>query len=144
MSTAEEHRWQDSLELISVDTDMRAQEIANSELGEDRRLVLVQSDGGEFLEGCIQRFDLIFADAWPGKYSHLEAALDVLKPGGIYVVDDMLPQPNWPDDHAPNAAALLERLLRLPGFAITQLGWSTGLVLCVKLPARNQQGVRPT
>lgn len=64
--------------LISVDTDTRAQEIARSELGEDRRLVLVQSDGGDFLEHCTHEFDLIFADAWPGKYSHLEAALDVL------------------------------------------------------------------
>ena len=130
--------------LISIDTDPHAQEIARSELGGDHRLALLEGDAGRFLESCTVRFDLIFADAWPGKYSHLDDALGVLKPGGIYVVDDMLPQPNWPDDHAPRAAALLERLLRLPGFAITQLGWSTGLVLCVKLPAGNQEGARTT
>jgi predicted O-methyltransferase YrrM len=37
---------------------------------------------------------LIFADAWPGKYSDLEKALKLVKPGGFYIIDDMLTQPN--------------------------------------------------
>lgn len=123
--------------LTSVDTDARAQAIAKSELGDDHRLLFVQEDGGQFLERCTMRFELVFADAWPGKYSHLQLALDRLGPGGIYVVDDMLPQPNWPADHAPKAAALLETLSRVPGFATTRLSWSTGLVLCVKAQNRH-------
>jgi predicted O-methyltransferase YrrM len=70
-------------------------------------LTLVLGDGGEFLENCEGRFDLIYADAWPGKYTHLRDALDLLNPGGLYVVDDMLPQPNWPTDHSPKVASLL-------------------------------------
>lgn len=34
-------------------------------------------------------FDLIFADAWPGKFSHLDEALSLLSPGGFYVIDDL-------------------------------------------------------
>ena len=52
--------------------------------------------------------------------------------GGIYIIDDMLPQPNWPPDHAPNVTALLERLDRQPGFDVVKLAWSTGVVLCAK------------
>jgi hypothetical protein len=44
----------------------------------------------------------------------------------------MLPQPNWPADHAPQAAALRETLQALNGFAVTTLDWSTGLIVCVK------------
>lgn len=113
--------------------------IANSELGDDGRLTLVLRDGGSFLENCMVHFDLIYADTWPGKYSHLQTALDLLKPGGIYLVDDMLPQPNWPEDHAPKVAALLDTLERLPGFITTPLSWSTGLMVCVKTPVGNRK-----
>jgi predicted O-methyltransferase YrrM len=84
------------------------------------------------LESCDTTFDLIYADAWPGKYSHLDAALRLLMPGGIYVVDDMLPHPNWPENHAPKAAALRAQLHALDGFAVTTLDWSTGLIICVR------------
>jgi hypothetical protein len=31
----------------------------------------------------------------------------MLKPGGLYVIDDMLPQPNWPEGHAAKAEVLI-------------------------------------
>jgi predicted O-methyltransferase YrrM len=118
--------------LISVDTDARVQSIAADALGDDRRLSLVVQDGGAFLESCSQRFDLIYADAWPGKYSHLDEALRLLNRGGIYVGDDMLPQPNWPEGHGAKAASLIDRFDQLNGFAVTKLSWSTGLILAVR------------
>ncbi len=59
-----------------------------------------------------QQFELVFADTWPGKYYALDEALSLIKPGGLYVIDDMLPQPNWPDDHAPKVAELIAALER--------------------------------
>jgi predicted O-methyltransferase YrrM len=118
--------------LVSVDTDPRVQSIAGDELGRDSRLTLVLQDGGEFLERCTRRFDLIYADAWPGKYSHLEVALGLLNRGGIYLGDDMLPQPNWPDGHGTKAAALIAGFEQMSGFAITKLSWSTGLIIAVR------------
>ena len=118
--------------LVSVETDATFQAIARDELGADPRLTLVLKDGGEYLTAASGPFDLIFADAWPGKYSHLDEALRLLRPGGIYIVDDMLPQPNWPADHAPKAAALAAHLQALPGFAATTFDWSTGVIECVK------------
>lgn len=118
--------------LLSVDTDPRVQAIAAEELGRDARLTLLLEDGAEFLTATRRRFDLIYADAWSGKYTHLKDALRLLKPGGIYVADDMLPQPNWPDGHASNVEALLGRFDRLDRFAVTKLAWSTGLILAVR------------
>lgn len=118
--------------LVSLDTDSRVQAIASEALGGDRRLTLRLQDGGEFLEMCRDQFDLIYADAWPGKYTHLEHALRVLKAGGIWIGDDMLPQPNWPEGHGANAAALLQHFDRLEDFVVAKLHWSTGLIIAVR------------
>jgi predicted O-methyltransferase YrrM len=118
--------------LVSVDTDPRVQSIAKAELGEDGRLTLLLQDGGEFLERCDRRFDLIYADAWPGKYSHLEMALALLNRGGLYIGDDMLPQPSWPEGHGAKAAGLIARFAQMPGFAVTKLAWSTGLIVAAR------------
>ena len=118
--------------LVSVENDSNILGIARDEIGTDSRLKLVESDSAIYLTACTDRYDLIYADAWPGKYSHLDLALALLKRGGIFLVDDMLPQANWPEGHAAKAASLSTRLERLPGFRVTKLAWSTGLILCVK------------
>jgi predicted O-methyltransferase YrrM len=118
--------------LTSVDIDAAPQSIARKELGDDARIRFVLQDGSAFLADAATPYDLIYADAWPGKYSDLERALDLVAPGGVYLVDDMLPQPNWPDGHAPKAAALTQKLLSLEAFDSTWLEWSTGLIICVK------------
>jgi predicted O-methyltransferase YrrM len=117
-----------------VDNDPTIQAIAKEELGSDSRLKLVLSDGAEFLERCESQFDFIFADTWAGKYTHMELCMELLRPSGIWVIDDMLPQPNWPDGHAERAAKLLSELNHLTGFQVTRFSWSTGLVVAVKLP----------
>jgi len=118
--------------LVSVENDSNLLGIAREEIGVDSRLQLIESDGTNFLMACTDHYDLIYADAWPGKYSHLDLALALLKRGGIFLVDDMLPQANWPEGHNANAASLITRLEKLPNFHVTKLAWSTGLILCVK------------
>jgi predicted O-methyltransferase YrrM len=118
--------------LVSVDNDPRVQAVAQQVLEGDQRISFVLRDGGEYLEMADAAFDLIYADAWPGKYSHLDQALRLLAPGGVYVIDDMLPQPNWPDDHPPKVESLLKRLHALDGFAVSFLSWSTGVVLATR------------
>jgi predicted O-methyltransferase YrrM len=119
--------------LTSVDTDPAAQAIAREELEQDPRLRLVLQDGGAFLADAREPFDVIYADAWPGKYSDMDRAIALVASGGVYLVDDMLPQPNWPDGHDARAAALIERLTTLDGFHVTPLDWSTGVIICVRI-----------
>jgi predicted O-methyltransferase YrrM len=97
------------------------------------RVRFVLQDGGAFLDDSDQKADLIYADAWPGKFTHLDAALAHLAIGGIYFIDDLLPQPNWPEEHGSRVDALVADLERRSGFATIKLDWSTGLMIVVRL-----------
>ena len=79
------------------------------------------------------KLDLIFADAWPGKYNTLDETLALLKVGGIYIVDDMLQQANWPEGHADKAKRLVEYLESLDYIQLTKLNWSTGVILITRI-----------
>jgi predicted O-methyltransferase YrrM len=119
--------------LVSVDVDPKVQEVARTALGGDPRLILVIEDGAAFLRGqAPQSFDLVFADAMPGKYESLEDALSLVKPGGFYVIDDMLPQPNWPHGHAAKVPLLMEKLISDTRFVVAPMSWATGVVILVR------------
>lgn len=118
--------------LISIDNESTYQAIAEQVLGSDSRMNLVCTDAGDWLERQDQRFDLIFADAWPGKYANLNATLNSLKPGGLYVIDDMLPQSNWPAGHSDNVSALVAELEKRTDLQLVKLAWSTGILIATK------------
>jgi predicted O-methyltransferase YrrM len=119
--------------LTTVDNDAANVEIAKRHLGPDRRVTFHIEDGREFLSRIQdERFDLIFTDAWPGKFEGLELALSVLKVGGFYVIDDLLPQPNWPEDHAPKVRKLVDTLAQRTDLLICPMSWSSGLLVAVK------------
>ena len=119
--------------LVSVDNDRSAQGVAERTLGGDSRLQLVNADGLVFLTSQpLQSFDLVFADAMPGKYEGLDLSLAVVKPGGFWVGDDLLPQSNWPEGHGAKVGWLLETLAQNTAFSILPLAWATGVVVAVR------------
>lgn len=119
--------------ITSIDNDSALIEVAKIFFGEEERLELVCADGGDWLnEYKGDSFDLIFADAWPGKYSHLDTTLAMLSKGGYYVIDDMQKQSNWPEGHEEKANALVKVLEKRDDITITKMNWSTGLIVAVK------------
>ena len=119
--------------IISVDNDASLIEVAKMFFEDEDRLELVCDDGGKWLEEYNgDTFDLIFADAWPGKYSHLDRTLGLLKKGGYYVIDDMKKQPNWPEGHEQKANQLIKSIEKRKDITITKMDWSTGLIVAVK------------
>lgn len=121
--------------LISVDNDEDVLKIARRHLGEDSRVTFLCKDGARVIQNeKPASFDFIFADAWPGKYLLLDETLELLKPGGFYVVDDMNPQPNWPEGHAAKAAGLLEKLRKNKRLSACRLSWATGILICARIP----------
>lgn len=120
--------------LVSVDIDPVPQAVARDILGGDPRLEIVTADAAGFLRRQVDAsFDMIFADAMPGKYEVLDAALALLRPGGLYVIDDMLPQDNWPQDHAEKVPRLVADLAAKAELRIVSLAWSSGLVVGVRV-----------
>jgi predicted O-methyltransferase YrrM len=122
--------------LDTVDTDAAVVAVAQRHLGSDPRVTFHVVDGAEFIRQAPRaEFDLIYADAWPGKFSHLDEALALLKPGGMYVIDDLLPQPNWPEGHAPKVPALIAQIEGQADFVSVKLAWASGLMVVVRTTA---------
>jgi predicted O-methyltransferase YrrM len=120
--------------LLSVDNDDQLQSVARRHLGHDRRVTFVTADAEPFLESLQdQRFHFIFADTWAGKYLQLERALGLLPIGGVYVIDDMLPQDSWPDGHDAKVEQLLTRLGGDRRFQVVKMSWASGIVIAVRV-----------
>ena len=119
--------------LESVDNDPTVVAIARRHLGSDPRVTFHLDDGAAFIERQTSgSYDFIFADTWPGKFSHLEQALALVRVGGIYFIDDLLPQASWPAGHATSVSALIERLATHDRFVATKLAWASGLMVLVR------------
>ncbi|HTB45367.1 MAG TPA: class I SAM-dependent methyltransferase [Acetobacteraceae bacterium] len=120
--------------LVSVDIDPGPQAVARDILGADPRLHIVTEDAASFLRRqAAASFDLVFADAMPGKYEMLDAALALLRRGGLYVIDDMVPQANWPEGHASKVPCLVANLAAREALRIVSLAWSSGLVVAARV-----------
>ncbi|WP_190277439.1 O-methyltransferase [Adhaeribacter rhizoryzae] len=123
----------DASSLLSIDNDKKFLEIAQEFLADDNRLNLIHTDGGEWVsENKNAKFDYIFADTWHGKYLLLDDVLAMLNKGGLYIIDDMLAQPNWPDGHQEKAVNLINYLETRADLILTKQVWATGIVIAVK------------
>ncbi|MCB0189145.1 MAG: class I SAM-dependent methyltransferase [Caldilineaceae bacterium] len=126
--------------LDTLDNDAAIQAIAQTHLGHDPRLTVHTMDGDTFIQRLTaagMTFDLIFADTWPGKLRLLDETLALLNPGGLYVVDDMLPQPNWETldlgyDHPAAIRELTAVLEAHPELYVTKLSWATGNIIATR------------
>ena len=119
--------------LITIDEDIRLVTIAKKYLSSDPRVKFSIGKAEDLiLNTKPNSVDFIFADTWPGKYNHVEETLLLLKKGGLYIIDDMLPQDNWPDGHAEKAANLIQYLENRYDFILTKICWSTGIIACTK------------
>lgn len=120
--------------LISVENDADCMVVAKRFLGSDHRVSFHTEDAAVLLSRLPkQGFDFIFADTWAGKYTHLENALRLLKPGGLYVIDDMLPQSNWPEGHTAKVAKLIATLEDNAALVLTKLHWSSGVIIAARV-----------
>jgi predicted O-methyltransferase YrrM len=122
--------------LLTMDNDEKRVAVARRCLEHDSRVTFHVMDGVAFLQQMHdqgQTFDLIFADTFPGKYVALGDALRLLRIGGLYIIDDLLPQQNWPEGHQQSVNRLLAELDQRPDLRLTKLNWSTGLIIATKI-----------
>ncbi|MES1220905.1 MAG: SAM-dependent methyltransferase, partial [Bacteroidota bacterium] len=79
-----------------------------------------------------ERFDLIFADAMPSKYDLFDETINMLNSSGYYIIDDMLPQPNWPVGHDQKVDGFIKQIEERNDLLVTKMNWSTGIMIVVK------------
>ena len=119
--------------LVTVDNNDILLDIAKESLA-DPRIKFVLADGYEWIKNYKgEKFDLVFADAIPGKYDLFEETLALINVSGFYIIDDMLPQPNWPAGHAERVASFINFLEGRKDVILTKLNWSTGIIIAVKV-----------
>lgn len=119
--------------LVTIENNQLLLDTARKAL-QDARVEFVLADGYEWIQNYRgEKFDLIFADAMPGKYELCEETIGFVKEGGFYIIDDMLPQANWPEGHASKVERLIEELEKRKDVILTKLSWSTGIIIVTKL-----------
>ena len=120
--------------LTTVDISAEYQQVAREAFVGDGRLEILTLDAAEFLgKQPPGSFDLVFADAMPGKFVQLDKALALVRRGGFYVVDDLLPQENWPAEHAPKVNELIAKLAALTEFRSIGLTWASGVMILARI-----------
>ncbi|WP_405406924.1 O-methyltransferase [Streptomyces sp. NBC_01104] len=119
--------------LVTVELDPGVQAVARAQLGSDPRVTFATMDGGDWLEAYDgEPFDLVFADTWPGKFTHLDRVLELVAPGGTYLIDDLFPQPGWPESHEVAVRRLLTELEGREDFRSVRMAWASGLLMAVR------------
>ena len=119
--------------LITIENNTLLLDIARKAL-QDSRVEFVWADGYAWIQTYSgEKFDMVFADAMPGKYDLFEETIGLVKVGGFYIIDDMLPQPNWPEGHADKVERFIGELGERNDIILTKLNWSTGIIIVTKI-----------
>lgn len=67
-----------------------------------------------------KQFGLTFAAAWPEKHGSLDQTLAHLNVDGLYMVDGLLPRPNWPDGLPNKVKDFIANMKARVDFAVLQ------------------------
>lgn len=122
--------------LVSIEADGHWAAIAAKHLRHEARLTLLDADAFSWFGGQpAESYDLVFADAMPGKFDGFEQLWRLVKPGGLYVIDDLMPQANWPEGHQPHVDALIETLDGRGDVRAARMSWASGVVVAAKIKA---------
>ena len=118
--------------LIAIENNEILIGVANRNIV-DNRVEFMLADAYEWIrEYKAEKFDFIFADAMPGKYDLFDETIAMLKSGGLYIIDDMLPQPNWPLGHDEKVRSFISDLESRNNLLMTKMNWSTGIIIITK------------
>ena len=119
--------------LETVEINEENQSVAKRFLGERNNVEFYLEDASNFIMKIEKKYDFVFADSFPGKFNLKEKVLESINVGGYYIIDDLVPQVNWPDDDHPiKVRDLIRDLENDKRFQILKLNWASGIIVCVR------------
>ena len=126
------HGMDESSSLESVEYNPAIAQSARVQF-DDPRLEVITADCHDFLRKVpSESYDLVFADAFAGKYYAVDEAIGCLKKGGFYVVDDLRYLEEWPMEFFEINRRVRQLIEDHPRLLTLNLNWATGLVIGVK------------
>lgn len=124
------HGMRHDAHLTSVEMDTARQTVATKHLDHDPRVTFETAHADTWLDAYTgPPFALAYVDCRPGKFVRLDELLDLLEPGGLFVVDDLLPQSTWPSGHQPHVDSFLAQLPDRANLLGTAATWASGLLV---------------
>lgn len=122
----------DDARLDTVEIHPEACDFARDVLDDPRVHVHVGDTRQWVRDHADERFDLIFADAGAPKFFERDLTLDLLAPGGIFLADDLLPQPKWVPEHPKLVGDFRSTIHDVPGLVTVLVDWASGLAVSVR------------
>jgi predicted O-methyltransferase YrrM len=118
------------VEIVSVEVDPKLSDAART-WPWPAHIRIVTADALETL-GTLGTYDLVFADAAPIKYGHIDSVLGTLRPGGLLVLDDLRGGMRTDEAQRAEKDALRATLLRHPEVHAVEFDWASGVILAAK------------
>ncbi len=121
------------VEVVSIEVDPKAASAA-AEAAWPKYVRLICGDVMDLL-GDGKTFDLIFPDAPAGKWTGLSRTIEKLRPGGVLMVDDMIPKPDQPEEWNEYLRRTRERILSDERLVSVEIDDLTGVILATRRTA---------
>ena len=115
--------------LVSLESDAELAGVARRFLGRDPRLQIRDGPSETALAALEPGFDLVVASTPLDLDGRLHEALQLLAPGGLFVVGGVAEQDDWTAAERGAAQSLVSRLEVQGGVHLTALDWSSGVLL---------------
>jgi predicted O-methyltransferase YrrM len=119
-----------NVELVSVEVDSRLVDIAR-QWPWPPHVQILTADAVQVISG-LGDFNLVFADAASFKFGHIGSVVQVLRPGGILVIDDLEVTTETSELERAKLDALRKELLQHRELRVVEMAWATGLALASK------------
>jgi predicted O-methyltransferase YrrM len=115
------------VEVVSVESNERLSDAARA-WPWPPYVAMVSADGREAI-GTLGTFDLVFADAAPIKYGHIETVLAALRPRGLLVIDDTHIGSSATETAREQLDTLRRFVSQHPELTSVELDWASGVIV---------------
>jgi predicted O-methyltransferase YrrM len=83
------HAMPNNSRIVTIEADAVRAGAAAELFSDDRRVTVLHGDALEL--AAHGPFDLVYCDAGPGKISHQDVTVSMIRPGGLILLDDLTP-----------------------------------------------------
>lgn len=119
--------------LITIEKEFDLTKLAR-QLLRHHPIKFIAADAHEWLSSYSgPKFDFIFADCPAGKFTDLSTTLDLVAPGGIYVLDDLIPIPGWRAGQEEKVNTAIDHIKERSDFFVTPMNWAGGMLVASKI-----------